>query len=124
MAVQIEIPTCALMLGLITSEIVTPREWLPGPARRAASLAGASLGLGMPSFWTPEEIRSSFDEANAIWKELQAVIYEDQPYAFLYWKNGVTAVHSRFQDTTVDVMSPYRNLHEWWVPPDQDQYAQ
>jgi len=34
-----------------------------------------------------------------IWKEVQAKIYADQPYLFLYWMDEIVAVHERFQNT-------------------------
>lgn len=54
-----------------------------------------------------------------IWKELQAVIYEDQPYTFLYWADETVAVNDRFLDTTVDLLGAWRNLHRWQVPPER-----
>ena len=53
------------------------------------------------------------------WKELQAVIYRDQPYCFLYWVDEIVALHSRFQDAQANIISPWDELHRWWVPPDQ-----
>jgi peptide/nickel transport system substrate-binding protein len=61
-------------------------------------------------------------ESASTWKELQKVIYDDQPYAFLFWMDEIVAVHSRFEDTTVDILSPYRDLHEWSVPADKIKY--
>lgn len=53
------------------------------------------------------------DAAAATWKELQAAIYEDQPYAFLYWADDVVAVRSTFEDATIDVLGGWRDLHRW-----------
>jgi len=61
-------------------------------------------------------------EAAPIWKEMQAKIYDDQPYMFLWWINIPVAVSSRFENTTIDVLSPYRNLHDWEVPADKVKY--
>jgi peptide/nickel transport system substrate-binding protein len=52
------------------------------------------------------------------WQELQAVIYEDQPYTFLYWTDEIVAVHSRFQDARIDLLAPWRDLSAWHVDPD------
>ncbi|MEN9786898.1 MAG: Oligopeptide-binding protein AppA precursor [Pseudomonadota bacterium] len=62
------------------------------------------------------------ERARATWQELQRVIHEDQPYAFLYWMDEIVAVHDRFQDTTIDVLSPYRRLNRWSVPADRVKY--
>lgn len=62
------------------------------------------------------------DKAAPIWQEMQAKIYEDQPYAFLYWMDEIVGVNSRFEDTKVDVLSSIRDLHEWSVPADKVKY--
>lgn len=67
MSTLLEIPTFAFILGLVPEEIRTPIDWMSPPARQAATVSEMSTGLAMPSFWTAEEIRSAFTEANAIW---------------------------------------------------------
>lgn len=62
------------------------------------------------------------EKSALIWKEMQAALYEDQPYAFLYWMDEVVGVHERFEDTKIDVLSPFRDLNEWWVPADKVKY--
>lgn len=61
-------------------------------------------------------------EANAIWRELQQVIYDDQPYTFLWWRDELTAIHKRFDHVQADILSPYTKLREWDVPSDQVKY--
>ncbi|MEZ4322440.1 MAG: ABC transporter substrate-binding protein [Myxococcota bacterium] len=61
-------------------------------------------------------------EAAPIWQEVQAKIYDDQPYMFLWWQNVTVAVSTRFENTTIDLLSPHRNLHEWEVPADKVKY--
>ncbi len=56
----------------------------------------------------PDAARSA-----ALWQELQAVIYEDQPYAFLYWTDEIVAVHRRFRDAKIDVLGAWRDLASW-----------
>jgi peptide/nickel transport system substrate-binding protein len=109
-----------------------------------AALAGWSAGLFIDpsSFWGRESqfnftsyenpraaalitaglAEPDYEKAKPIWQELQQVIYDDQPYAFLYWMDEIVAVHSRFQNTTVDILAPYRNLYEWSVPVDKVKY--
>lgn len=55
------------------------------------------------------------EKNNAMWKEAQALIYADQPYTFLYWMDEIVAVHSRFDDEKVDILSPYGDLRQWTV---------
>lgn len=60
--------------------------------------------------------------SNPIWKELQARIYEDQPYTFLYWRDDIVALSSRFENAQIDVLSPYGDLYKWDVPADKVKY--
>ena len=53
---------------------------------------------------------------------MQAKIYADQPYTFLWWMDEVIAVNSRFENTSIDVLSPFGRLHEWSVPADKVKY--
>lgn len=60
--------------------------------------------------------------AAATWRELQRVIYEDQPVTFLFWRDEIVAVSGRFQDARIDLIAAFRDLHRWWVPPGQVKY--
>lgn len=60
--------------------------------------------------------------AAPIWQEMQQLIYEDQPYAFLYWMDEIVGVHERFQDTKINVSGSLNDLHTWHVPADQVRY--
>jgi peptide/nickel transport system substrate-binding protein len=51
-----------------------------------------------------------------IWKKVQKIIYEDQPYTFLYWKSAHFAVHKRFRDVKPNVLSVLYRVWDWWVP--------
>lgn len=63
------------------------------------------------------------EEAAPIWKEMQAKIYEDQPYLFLWWMDQIVGIDNRFTNYTIDILSTKRNLHEWDVPPDRVKYG-
>ncbi len=65
-----------------------------------------------------------YEKAKPIWPELQQTIYDDQPFAFLYWMDDIVAVNSRFQNTAIDILSPYRRLYQWSVPVDKVKYQQ
>lgn len=72
----------------------------------------------------PALIRQGLDAkdlpaADAAWRELQRVVYEDQPYTFLYWQDDPVVVHTRFQDFTVDAIGAWRHLWRWSVPPER-----
>jgi len=61
-------------------------------------------------------------EAAPIWKDVQARIYEDQPYLFLWWQDEIVGIHERFENTKIDVLSALNDLHEWEVPADKVKY--
>jgi peptide/nickel transport system substrate-binding protein len=54
-------------------------------------------------------------EAAAIWKELQEVIYKDQPYTFLYWIDRIIAVNAKFKNVHPIPLSALYNLEEWYI---------
>jgi len=56
------------------------------------------------------------DEANAAWHELQTIIYEDQPYTFLWWRDVITLIDDRFHGVEVNTMSSMDHLHRWYLP--------
>ena len=53
--------------------------------------------------------------AAATYEQLQRVVYEEQPYTFLYWVDEPVLVHRRFDGVTVDLLAPWRSLNRWWV---------
>ena len=54
-------------------------------------------------------------EAATRWQELQTLIYEDQPCCFLYWRDEVVGINSRYRGTTIDVLSPFGRMEHWWA---------
>ncbi len=60
--------------------------------------------------------------ANARWRQMQRLIYQDQPYCFLYWIDEVVALHERFEGTSVDILSSLNQLEGWWVPPSRQRF--
>jgi len=70
-----------------------------------------------------EGLRTPEPEKSApIWKHLQQVIYDDQPYLFLWWMDEIVGVSDRFEDTQIDVLSPIDHLYKWRVPADKIKY--
>jgi peptide/nickel transport system substrate-binding protein len=61
-------------------------------------------------------------KSNAIWRELQAKIYEDQPYLFMYWWDDSVAIHQRFKDVDPNILSAVFGYWNWWVPADEVKY--
>lgn len=60
--------------------------------------------------------------AAPIWLEMQQLIYDDQPYAFLYWMDEIVGVNERFEDVKVNVSGALTDLHTWSVPADKVKY--
>ncbi len=111
-----------------------------------AALSGWSAGLLIDpgQFWAPNSefnftsyhndhvddliaqgmSQPDYDQAKPIWQDLQQTIYDDQPYAFLYWMDEIVAVNNRFQNTAIDISSSYRKLYQWSVPVDKVKYQQ
>ncbi len=93
--------------------------------------SGEAYEFNFPSYTNPE-VDALIDQALAepdpaknslLWKQVQAQIYEDQPYMFLYWMDEIVGVNSRFKDAKVDILSPFHELSTWWVPEDEVKYA-
>ncbi|MCB9882823.1 MAG: hypothetical protein H6832_07065 [Planctomycetes bacterium] len=55
-------------------------------------------------------------EEAKIWQEMQRIIYEDQPYTFLYWKTSTVPLHKRFRDYKPNVLSVLHGIENVWVP--------
>jgi len=58
-----------------------------------------------------------FDEARPLFFKAQEIIYDEQPYTFLYNPHALLALHERFEGAKPDAISMYHNLHEWRVVP-------
>jgi peptide/nickel transport system substrate-binding protein len=62
------------------------------------------------------------EKARGIWAELQRIIYEDQPYAFLYWREDYSAIHNRFRNVGTNILSVVNGVENWWVPANERKY--
>ncbi|MBI3087735.1 MAG: peptide-binding protein [Candidatus Omnitrophica bacterium] len=64
------------------------------------------------------EGRRTFDQAEraAIYKRIHALIYEDQPYTFLYVPDALPIVHARFRNVAVTPIGIGYNLIDWYAP--------
>jgi peptide/nickel transport system substrate-binding protein len=54
-----------------------------------------------------------FEQARPFFYRAQEIIYEEQPYTFLYFGVALNAVHKRFGNASPDPIGTYHNLHEW-----------
>lgn len=56
-----------------------------------------------------------FDGARPLFRRAQRIIYDEQPYTFLYVPHALNALDRRFEGSKPDAIGMYHNLHEWWV---------
>jgi peptide/nickel transport system substrate-binding protein len=57
------------------------------------------------------------ERALPLWHELERMIYQDQPWTFLYWLDRVTAIDRRIQGVTANPLSLLYRVEEWWPEP-------
>ena len=62
------------------------------------------------------------EKEKEIWIKMQKLIYEDQPYTFLFWMKELVPVHRRVRNVQSNVLSPYFKLQEWWIPKAERKY--
>ncbi|MBT3223637.1 MAG: hypothetical protein HN348_31585, partial [Proteobacteria bacterium] len=65
---------------------------------------------------------ADIQQAAPVWKEFQQVVYDDQPYTFLWWMDELVAIDSRFENVEINVLSALNHLHRWEVPADKVKY--
>jgi len=104
----------ALLGGWSASLYVDPSStWHSGPDAR-----WNWIGYANPAVDTLIEqglAAESPERAMEIWSQLQAEIYQDQPYLFLYWADEIVAVNQRLQGVKVDIQAPWHGLEGWSV---------
>jgi len=71
-----------------------------------------------------EEGRRTFDQAKRaeIYHEIHKLIYEDQPYLFLYSADSLPIVNSRFKNVESSPIGIGYNFIKWYVPKDEQKY--
>ena len=72
-----------------------------------------------------EAYRLEFDpeERIKLYNRFQEILYQDQPYAFLFMRTGISSWDRRFQDVTW-YKSGGTDMAEWWVAAEQQRYEQ
>jgi peptide/nickel transport system substrate-binding protein len=58
------------------------------------------------------------DRAVEIWHRVQEIVYEDQPWSFLYLEIPVVGIDDSFHDCTPHALSLYENIEQWWKEPE------
>lgn len=71
-----------------------------------------------------DEARRTFDQdkRKACYQRIHELLYQEQPYMFLYVPDGLSILHSRFQGIKPAPIGIGYNFIEWWVPKAQQKY--
>lgn len=54
-------------------------------------------------------------EATKIWKRVQRILRDDQPWTFLWWSPDLIVMRERVKGADMDVRGPLVALPRWWV---------
>ncbi|MFQ5505677.1 MAG: ABC transporter substrate-binding protein [Planctomycetota bacterium] len=65
---------------------------------------------------------SDFEEERQCWLEMQDIIYEDQPYTFLFWRSESFACHKRVRGIVPNILTTYFKIERWWVPKSEHKF--
>lgn len=57
------------------------------------------------------------DEAAVLWKQVQELLYRDQPMTMLYAKDPPVGLRVEVRNATPNFLSPYEDVHRWWKTP-------
>ncbi len=71
-----------------------------------------------------EEARAEFDQEKrgSLYHRVHRLIYEDQPYAFLYASESLSALHKRFEGVTLGKLGVGHDFIRWNVPKERQKY--
>ena len=71
-----------------------------------------------------EKARSILDRAERqkIYRKIQRIIYEDQPYCFLYVMDSLSILHKRFHNVKLKRAGIWYNFEKWYVPKAMQKY--
>lgn len=68
--------------------------------------------------------RATFEQMGrqAYYQNIQKIIYDDQPYMFLYVPESLLVLHRRFRGVRVAPIGIGYNFIDWWVPQREQRY--
>ena len=61
-------------------------------------------------------------ERRKIYRQLQREIHDDPPGVFLFWRDYLIGIHKRFRGVKVSPAGILNNIHEWYVPKEEQKY--
>lgn len=56
-------------------------------------------------------------ESQLAFRKMQKIVHDEQPVTFLFWKDEVSAIDTRFEDVQTNSFTNLLDAHEWWVRP-------
>jgi len=62
------------------------------------------------------------EERKIIYHQFQKETYEDPSGIFLFWRDHLIGIHKRFRGVKVSPAGILSNIHEWYVPKDEQKY--
>ena len=70
------------------------------------------------------EARKTFDrqKRKQLYQRINRLIYEDQPYMFIYIPNSLSCLHQRFRGVKPAKGGYWYNFIDWWVPLKEQKY--
>jgi peptide/nickel transport system substrate-binding protein len=60
-------------------------------------------------------VTSNRVEAKRVWRDVQRIMRDDQPWTFLWWAPDMIVVRNRVRGVEMDVRGALRTLPQWWV---------
>lgn len=66
---------------------------------------------------------SDREAARPVWSAFQRLMAERQPMAFLYHPDVLVASSTRLRDVRPHVLSPYNNVRDWWIAPEDRRFG-
>lgn len=63
-----------------------------------------------------DRARSTTDRGRAavLWKQVQEILYRDQPQTMLYAKDPPVGLRAEVRNATPNFLTPYEDIHRWW----------
>lgn len=65
---------------------------------------------------------ADLDRRRELWRELERIVYEEQPWTFLFWREDIVAIDRRFRGVATNVINTLQDLSTWWVPREEQKH--
>ena len=68
-----------------------------------------------------ESGRQEMDQKKAAqtWKKFQEIVYHDQPYTFLFWRDKAVGINKKIKNASPIALSSVYNIEQWYVAENQ-----